>query len=143
MFQQLDFPAAEGQARNNLGWLLASTGDYEGARQQCEASLRLRLSIGYHIGTALTLDSLGYIEHLDGQHARAVEYYERSLALRRELQAAYLTADTLEHLGDPYVALGQHDRARAVWREALELYQAQHRPKEADHLRHRLDELTP
>jgi tetratricopeptide (TPR) repeat protein len=80
-----------------------------------------------------------HIANRAGQYSNAVDYYyQQALTLLRELGHTYEIANTLDNLGHPHAALGNHDQARAVWQEALELYEAQSRPADADRVRRRL-----
>ncbi|MEU7532053.1 BTAD domain-containing putative transcriptional regulator [Saccharothrix sp. NPDC042600] len=128
-------------ALNDVGWLHCRLGDYATARDHCQAALDLHRRYRKPHGEATTLDSLGYIEHRSGDHRRAIRRYHEALALRRELDDTYETANNLDALGHPHLALGEVEQARAVWLEALELYQRQERDLDADRVRRQLADL--
>jgi tetratricopeptide (TPR) repeat protein len=89
-------------------------------------------------GESLTLDSLGYLAQHTNQHDQAVEFYRMALATLREVGNSYHEADTLDKLADVRTALGQFSEARDAWQQALQLYQAQDRPLDADRVRQKL-----
>jgi tetratricopeptide (TPR) repeat protein len=68
-----------------------------------------------------------------------VDYYKRALILFRDLGDPYAEADTLDRLGHAYAAQRQHSQALAAWRQAWELYHAQHRVEDAERVHHQLD----
>jgi DNA-binding SARP family transcriptional activator/Tfp pilus assembly protein PilF len=140
LFEKLDMPVREARARNAIGWYLALLGRYDQARVHCEAALAVFEQHSQQ-GEAATLDSLGYIAQKTGQYTRALNRYRRALELRRELGNSYDQATTLEHLGETHHALGQHNQTGPAWRQALTLYEAQHRTTEADRVRRRLADL--
>lgn len=131
----------EAGSLNGVGWFAARLGQHDVAREHCLAALELYREHDDPSGEAGVLDSLGYIAHLAGDHALAVDHYRHSLALQRELVYDYGIAEALAGLGAPHAALGQHDQARAVWQEALEIYQQQGRTEEAERVRKQLDAL--
>ncbi|MBB5958466.1 tetratricopeptide (TPR) repeat protein [Saccharothrix tamanrassetensis] len=134
----LDDPLQEATALNAMGWSSARLGDYEQAREHCQAALALQ-RLHHHLdGEGATLDSLGYIAYHAGCHQEAVQHYLHALALFRAVGDTYATADSLDRLGHPHVALGELEQARAVWREALKLYQSQQR-QDADRVQQQLD----
>ncbi|MGH3623359.1 MAG: hypothetical protein ACRDQ5_16435 [Sciscionella sp.] len=49
---------------------------------------------------------------------------------------------TLDRLGQTPVVLGEREQARAVWQQALELYQAQQRTDDAERVQHQRDTLN-
>ncbi|WP_051772920.1 AfsR/SARP family transcriptional regulator [Saccharothrix sp. NRRL B-16314] len=138
----LDDPVMEAHLLNNLGWSAARLGDYGKAREHCWTALTLHRQHGERSGEAFVLDSLGYIDHHTGRHEDAIHNYRQALMIRVGIGDAYEEANTYDALGHPYAALGQHGQARAVWQEALRLYQAQQRIKEANRVRRQLDALV-
>jgi hypothetical protein len=60
---------------------------------------------------------------------------------RRDLGHARAVADILSGLGHPYAALREHDQARAVWQEALDLYEARQCTEDVERLRRLLAAL--
>jgi tetratricopeptide (TPR) repeat protein len=134
-------PTWEAEARNAVGWYAARLGDYDTARDHCEAALTLHREHGDRAGEAGTLDSLGFIEHQSGNHVRAIERYRQALDLLHDLDYSYHVPTTLDALGQPHAALGQYDEARAAWRQALPLYEEQGRTDDATRLRQQLDDL--
>jgi tetratricopeptide (TPR) repeat protein len=128
-------------ALNTVGWYTARIGDYDTAREHCQAALTLRRRHHDPSGEASTLDSLGYIDHRSGHHTQAIDHYHHALTLFRDLGNIYQVATTLDQLGHPHAALDQTEQARAVWQEALQLYQEQGRHDDATRVQHQLDNL--
>jgi tetratricopeptide (TPR) repeat protein len=124
-----------------VGWCAALLGDYDTARDHCEAALDLYRRHDDISGEAATLDSLGYIDHRSGRHTQALEHYRQALALFRELGNTFLAADCLTEFGHLQAAVGQHEHARTTWREALQLCRDQGRDDDAAQLQRRLDDL--
>jgi tetratricopeptide (TPR) repeat protein len=139
LLRDLDEPVWEAEALNWMGWLSARLGEHDLASTHCRAALDLCRRHHDRDGEAGTLDSLGYLAHRTGRHAEAVDYYERALILFRDLGDAYAEADTLDRLGHAYAAQRQHSQALAAWRQAWELYHAQHRVEDAERVHHQLD----
>ncbi|WP_033432902.1 ATP-binding protein, partial [Saccharothrix syringae] len=141
LFRELGNRDFEVDALNSVGWFEARLGEFERARAHCGAALELAREDGDEGMQAASSDSLGYIAHHSGRHAEALEHYGRATALFRANGDTHYLADCLDRLGRPHVVLGQRERARAVWREALELYLAQHREEDAERVRRQLAEL--
>ena len=134
LYRELDTPAWEATALNEIGVLSARVGQHDNARAACEAALLLHREQGNRDGEANTLDSLGRLS----SDVEAVRHYEGALALYRELGNTHDEADTLDRLAERHLALGDRVRAEARWREALALYQAQFRDADGDRVRRRL-----
>jgi tetratricopeptide (TPR) repeat protein len=139
MFQDIGLPAQEAWARAQVGWENAQLGMYEQARTHCEAALTSARRHRDRELEADALDTLGYVAHHTGDLSRALDHYRRALALLREIGHDYLEANVLERLGHTHHALGHHDLARTAWLQAIELYRAQRRAKDAADLRQLLD----
>jgi tetratricopeptide (TPR) repeat protein len=135
-------PVWEGKARTALGWYHARLGHYMQARRHSATALALHRRYHNPAGEANTLDTLGFVAHHTGHHHDAAEYYRQSLALRHDLGDTAAAATTLDELGHLHMTLGQLREARAVWLEALELYQAQQRDKDTARMQRQLNELS-
>lgn len=122
-----------------VGWCAAHVGDYDTARDHCEAALELHREHHDLHGEAATLNTLGFIDQHTGRHHRAIRRYRQVLTLFDTLGYAYEAANTLDRLGHPHTALGQHDQAREAWREALRLYREQGRDADAERVQRQLD----
>ena len=141
LYRTLDNPMSEAISLNLVGWYAAQLGEYDTAREHCQAALVLQRR-HHPDGQAATLDSLGYIEHRSGHHDQAIQHYRQALERLRELGNTYQLADTLDGLGHPHIALGEHEQARTAWREAQQLYREQRRDKDADRVQRQLDDLV-
>ncbi|NUT96247.1 MAG: tetratricopeptide repeat protein [Saccharothrix sp.] len=134
LFRRLDIPVRIAEALNDVGYRAARLGDYEQAEQRCREALVLNEELGHRDGEAATSDSLGYIAHHHGRNADALEHYHHALEVYRELDNSYEQASVLRHLGDVHAALGDGGKAREAWQQALTLFEAQGRVKDADEL---------
>ncbi|MFC0113936.1 AfsR/SARP family transcriptional regulator [Kibdelosporangium aridum] len=129
--EQLDEAVWKADAENLVGWYCARLGLHDRARAHCQDALALCRRLQDHEGTAATLDSLGYIAHNTGQYAEAVSHFEGALAIVRDLGYSSSEAEILDRLGATRAAMGQPTQARHTWQQAIELYQSQHRTREA------------
>ncbi|MET1075713.1 MAG: BTAD domain-containing putative transcriptional regulator [Umezawaea sp.] len=139
LFQALGMPVWEAWAHTQVGWHQAQLGQYQQARAHCESALALARRHHDRELEATTLDGMGYIAHHTGHRTLALDHYQRALTLLRDLDHGYHEADTLERLGHTHHALGHHDLAGTTWQQAFALFQAQHRPDDADRVRRQLD----
>ncbi|MEJ2854111.1 MULTISPECIES: AfsR/SARP family transcriptional regulator [unclassified Saccharothrix] len=132
LFRALDIPIRIAEALNDVGYRAARLGDYERAERHCAEALALNKELGHRDGEAATSDSLGYIAHHHGRNADALDHYHHALEVYRELDNSYEQASVLRHLGDVHEALGDKDQARSAWQQALTLFEAQGRVKDAN-----------
>ncbi|TLF68477.1 tetratricopeptide repeat protein [Nonomuraea sp. KC401] len=131
-------PIWEASALGAVGWIRLQLGEHEAARDACEQALTIFRRHRDRDGEAATLDSLGKLAFHRGDHERALEYYGQCLDLRKCTGNAFQSADTLVSLGDAHLALGDDAEARAAWRDALSLYDSQHRRADSERVRERL-----
>lgn len=128
LYREVGNPLWAASALNNLGWVLADPfGRYERARACCLEALEGSRALGYRVGEANTLDTLGRVSVLSGRHTEAVEYYRQAIRAYRALGDAFEEANTLSCLAQAHDALGEAESAREARRGALALYRAQHR----------------
>ncbi|GAA4521290.1 AfsR/SARP family transcriptional regulator [Nonomuraea ferruginea] len=131
-------PIWEANALSAVGWIRLQLGEHEAARDACERALTLFRRHHDRGGEAATLDSLGMLAFRQGEYERALEYYGQCLDLRKITGNAFQSADTLVGLGDAHHALGDDTAARDAWRDALALYESQHRRAEAERVREKV-----
>jgi tetratricopeptide (TPR) repeat protein len=113
---------------NSVGWYHALLARYDQARAACERALALAVRQQDRECMAYTLDSLGYIAQHTGRPVRALRYYQQALTVyRRHLGDSYNEADTVDRVGDVHAARGHRSAAHDAWRQAGDLYRAQHR----------------
>lgn len=141
LYEAMDNPVWVARALNAVGWYATRLGHYAQARNDCEAALALFRHHHDRDGEADTLDSLGYLTHQCGQRNDALCYYQRALVLYADLGNVHDQADTLDRLGQTHTALDDHEGARESWRQALAMYQAQHRHDDAERIRDQLRRL--
>ncbi|MGW3960026.1 ATP-binding protein [Amycolatopsis sp. NPDC005003] len=142
LFRTIGPPLLEASAHITVCWCHLMLEDYDTAGTHCRQALRL-IENEHPELEGVAHDRLGYIAHHTGHHRQAIEHYQRALTLFRGLGHSYETANTLDNLGHPHTALGQHDEARAAWRQALQLYQGQHRAPDIQRVQQQLDTLRP
>ncbi|WP_410666189.1 ATP-binding protein [Amycolatopsis sp. lyj-84] len=137
LYEDVGVPVSSAHALNEIGWYTAKTGNLDHAHQHCTHALDQCRSRRDRSGEATTLLSLGYIAHHTGDTDLAVNTYQHSLCLYRELGDAASEATALDYLGD---AIQNRDTtaAREAWKQALELFQSQHRTKDADRVRQKI-----
>jgi tetratricopeptide (TPR) repeat protein len=142
LYRGLDQPVWEADALNSMARHAARLGQFDTARDHCEAALQLARCHNYADAKADAWDTLGYIAHHTGNDEQAIDYYRQAYALFTARGYAYFAAKTLTDLGHAHVALGQHEQARETWHEALELYRKQERDSDAEQVRRQLEALT-
>ncbi|MFD9963959.1 ATP-binding protein [Amycolatopsis sp. NPDC058986] len=131
LYEQLGSSVSGAHALNEIGWYTAKLGDLDHARQHCTQALEQCRNRHDASGEATALLSLGYIAHQAGDTDHAINIYHQSLSLYRELGDAASEATTLDFLGDAFAARDTTAACEA-WQQALELFQSQHRTKDAD-----------
>jgi tetratricopeptide (TPR) repeat protein len=143
LFHELGDESWEPIALNAVGWYYAQLGRFDDARKHCERALDLSQGNRNASGAASILDSLGYIACSTGDYAQALIHYQATLDKYREFGNRYSEADTLVRLAEAHAAAGEREAAVTALRQALELYQTQHRLADAEQVAHRLAELEP
>ncbi|MDG9708546.1 ATP-binding protein [Streptomyces sp. DH10] len=103
-------------------------GEHAVALDHARRALDLYIRLGHLDGQAGILLGMGRAEQGLGRPAAAIGHYEVSLDLDRALGDRYREAHALEHLGDAHAALGRGEDARALWAEALALFEDLHHP---------------
>lgn len=109
----------EAYVLNQLGTLLAATGDRAGARKRFEESYQIRHEFGDPEGMAVALNGLGDLALREGDHAQALRIFEESRRLYRDLDDVGGRATTLRGLGEACTGLGRYGEAAAHLRQAL------------------------
>jgi predicted ATPase/class 3 adenylate cyclase len=99
----------------------SALGEYDRARELCEASLAIRRERNSRSGIASCLGKLGTLEQLQGNLDAALEYYQQALELSRELGDISTIAALLRNLAAKARARRRYDEALALYGEALEL----------------------
>lgn len=84
---------------------------------------------------------MGWLQSRLIEFDQALDYYHQALTISRDQGHSFVEADVLEHMAHTWVAKHQPDRARASWRQAHELFNAQHRVSDAQLACQQLDEL--
>jgi len=122
LFREVEDADGTANALSNLGTILSSRGDYEGARRRQEEGLDLNRALGNKRGLSLSLANLGDTAYYLGDHEAARQYWEETLPLDRELGDLHGVAITVNNLGLLARDVGDLDQARARIDEAVGLF---------------------
>ncbi|MFJ7237820.1 tetratricopeptide repeat protein [Streptomyces olivaceus] len=114
----------QAQAVSGLGHIALDTGQLDEARDHFERALRLRESIGYRRGAALSRQRLGETALVSGDMATAVEQLRRAASELKELNETYEATRVLALLGHALDRFGNHDEGVRQLHEALTLFRA-------------------
>jgi tetratricopeptide (TPR) repeat protein len=110
---------------NNLGNILADSGDYPAAEVALEKALTLREHHhgAHHPVVASSLNNLGGVNHSQGKFDVAIGYYERALAIKeRTLGPEHPElAPTLNNLAGIAVAQERFEDAHALFERVLQI----------------------
>ena len=117
------------------------TGDYPGATEALEASLRIYREIGGKGGEAEVLNEMGILQRLHANLDRAKELHLQALALAREIGSFWDEAHALANLGRCALAAGSLTDAESYLRQAWEIFQRIGGP-EGDGISTELDALA-
>jgi len=115
------------ESLNNLGFLLATQGDYEAAEEYYLSSLAIREKVlgEEHPDTAESLNNLGALFVRRGDFNEARQYHERALAIWKKVRGEeHLdTARSLNNLGHLLQSQGEYERAREHYERALAIWE--------------------
>jgi len=132
LLQVLDEYPEDIGALNDLGYLWADQGKH------LQRSLEMvQTAVAGEPDNAAYLDSLGWAHFRLGNYKEAVEHLERAAAGMEETPDGVI----LDHLGDAYVAVGRNDDAAEAYRRAVELFQQDDKPEQAQKTQKKLDKL--
>ncbi|WP_327235232.1 tetratricopeptide repeat protein [Streptomyces sp. NBC_01317] len=112
----------QAQALNGLGHLSLLTSQLDEARGYFENALRLRESIGYLRGAALSRRRLGETALAAGELSTAADYLVRAHAELDAQEEHYEAARALALLGHVLASDGDHEGGTARLREALGMF---------------------
>ncbi|MFJ1595424.1 hypothetical protein [Streptomyces sp. NPDC088261] len=112
----------QAQALNGLGHLSLLTSQLDEARGYFENALRLRESIGYRRGAALSRRRLGETALAAGELATAADHLVRAHAELDAQEEHYEAARALALLGHVLASDGDHEGGTARLREALAMF---------------------
>ncbi len=110
---------------NNLGIAYQQMGEYTGAQEQYEASLRGLEEIGEErsIPYARALHQLGMLAQDTGDYAEARRLYQEALAIAQQLGNRAGVAKSLHQLGNVAYLQGDYAGARRLYQESLAIKQ--------------------
>lgn len=119
-------------AMNDLGYLWADQGEH------LHRALRMiERAVAEQPDNIAYQDSLGWALHRLGRDKEAAVALEKAAAGEKPDPVI------LDHLGEVYRELGQTEKARAVWKRALEAFQANDNEENAQKIREKLKQNTP
>ncbi|HEX8868580.1 MAG TPA: BTAD domain-containing putative transcriptional regulator, partial [Lentzea sp.] len=127
LYRALDRPQFQADMLNCIGWCLIRLGHRDEGRARCEEALALCREHGHVDGTAHASRSLGELALDVGDHQEAVRRLVVARDLFRDLHHPFGEAGVASRLGDAFRALGDEPAAALAYREALALYESQHR----------------
>ncbi|MDX2757709.1 tetratricopeptide repeat protein [Streptomyces europaeiscabiei] len=120
------FALADGLTSVAQQWELL--GEHAVALDHSRRALDLYTRLGHLDGQAGILIGMGRAEQGLGRPTAAIGHYQVSLELDRALGDRYREAHALEHLGNAHAEIGGREDARALWEEALALFEDLHHP---------------
>ena len=123
------YPILKLGAYNNLGNLLKEKGDFNGAKNAYETTLKIDPSfvIGYY-NLGMTFKAMGLFKD-------AIAAYVKAIDLNSEYAQAY------QNLGVVLLKLGYVDDSLTAFQEAISLYEKQNNPFDAEQLRKGLKDI--
>jgi CHAT domain-containing protein/Tfp pilus assembly protein PilF len=108
-------------ARNNIGLVYLSQGDYETALTYLRESLRLHQAQGNKLLIAQTMNSIGSAYKFQGDYRSALEHSDKSLKLNEEVGNKAGIVLSLNQLGGIYKDQGNYELALDYHQRALRL----------------------
>ncbi len=114
----------EGADLGNLGIAYQNLGETRRAIRLHEQQLGIAREIGDRRGEGNALGNLGIAHMSLGRARHAIGYGEQQLVICREIGDRRGEADALANLGVAHEESGERARARALWTEALNIYEA-------------------
>jgi tetratricopeptide (TPR) repeat protein/transcriptional regulator with XRE-family HTH domain len=141
IYRELVDRRGEALSLNNLGKLLEETGRHVEAIRCLQQCLEISRDLGHRRVEANALNTLGTLYERTGRCADAVECQTRSRDIADELGDPRIRAEALRDLGAAYRTLGRNREAKAVWQEALAIFDDMQAPQ-ADVIRARLASLA-
>lgn len=128
MAERTQDPVALADGLTSVSQQWERLGEHTVSLDHARRALDLYTRLGHLDGQAGILIGMGRAEQGLGRPAAAIGHYEVSLDLDRALGDRFREAHALEHLGDAHAALGRGKDARALWEEALALFEDLHHP---------------
>ncbi|HSD84866.1 MAG TPA: tetratricopeptide repeat protein, partial [Anaerolineae bacterium] len=123
IYREVNDPLGESLCLNQLGYCLASIGDYEAATAYYEQSLRLAHRIGFRPCESNVLFRLGLLHNQLGDYAGSKIYLERALSMARQDNDQRSAAQNLYNLSWAERGLGRPEMAREYAQAALAICQ--------------------
>lgn len=106
-----------------LAWFHLEQGEHDAAAACARESIALTEQIGDVMGAAWMLKLTGDLAKSRAAHGEAIAAYQDAYERFSRLGSKVGLADTLSGLGMALLAQGRREEARAVWSEALVLYE--------------------
>jgi DNA-binding CsgD family transcriptional regulator/tetratricopeptide (TPR) repeat protein len=120
-------PEVRAMALAGVGALASGQGDYDRAKEACEAGLELLANEAREASEAelCLLVFLGWVAQEREQLGQATELYEESLALSREMRDTWWLANSLSNLAIVSHFRGDSERAIELYEEGMDLFREQ------------------
>jgi predicted ATPase/Tfp pilus assembly protein PilF len=115
--------AARAKMLNGTGMLVCMQSDYASSQAYFEESLAIFREIGYPLGIAASLTSLGNVARFQGDNVAARNYHEQSLAINQEIGDSGGIASSFNNLGSVAYDQGQFATAQAYYEKSQTVQQ--------------------
>jgi tetratricopeptide (TPR) repeat protein len=113
---------------HGLGMVARCLGDYAGAIEACEQSLRISRDIGDDVGQMSVFCTLSLVAHNREANQDARRFAEAALQIAQSLDDGDGQAHALNVLGHAWLALGHPDQARESYERALQVRRSLQQP---------------
>jgi tetratricopeptide (TPR) repeat protein len=94
-----------------IAGVMVFQGEYEGAIEKLEESLKIDEELGNRRGTAVTLMNLGITYRKAGKFAEAISYFNRALAFAEKIHFGSVLPQMHEQIAETYEAIGDREEA--------------------------------
>jgi CHAT domain-containing protein len=124
LWRQVGDRHGEARARLLTGYVLASTGEGEGALAKFREALTLYRTLAHRHGEALSLTAIGSIHSLRGEEQAALDLHLEAGHIFRQIGDRQSEAVTLNGVGQAYEDLDEKQTALDNYKQALKLLEA-------------------
>ena len=102
-----------------LGWIYATSSQYERAIEYYELALAGFREARSQVGEAATLTYIGFAYSVPSRYEKVIEYHGQALGIYRAMKNPYSEVDLLNSLGNDYRILNQYEKAIEYHQQAL------------------------
>jgi len=111
----------EAAVRGNLGVILRSRGDLQGAEREHRKALSVSVNIGWDIGVATSYGGLGAIYRMKGDLQKAEEAHRNALKISEQVQWLPGMADAYGSLGLVHLGAKRFEEAESLIQSSLRI----------------------